>query len=113
LSALWLHPAMSDAFKLDKFVSCSRGTQIGTATIILFGLLVVEVPLHRKGGIAYTVLPRGCRWLNRRIAARFNIRTLKELMETRPEMFRSPPGPAPAPLLETLSRTAKGGNRHG
>ncbi len=105
--------AVSDAFRLDKFVSCSRGTQFGTATILLFGLLVLEIAVHRKNGIAYAVLPRGCRWRDRRVASRFNVRLLKELMALRPELFRNPPGPAPAPLLDTSSHSATGGDRHG
>jgi hypothetical protein len=102
------------AFKLDKYVSgAPRGSVIGIATVVLFDLLVVDIELHRKDKAHWVQLPRGCRWLDRRIASRFNTRALKELMTVRPELFRHPPGPAPAPLLETFLRSAKGGNRNG
>jgi hypothetical protein len=103
-----------NAFKLDKYVSRPpHGSLIGTATVVLFNLLVVDIELHRKDKTHWVQLPRGCRWVDRRIAGRFNTRALKELMTVRPELFRNPSGPAPAPLLETFSHSAKGGNRNG
>jgi hypothetical protein len=102
-----------DAFKLDKFVSCSRGTEFDTATVILFGLLVLEVALHRKDGVAYTVLPRGCRLLDKRIVSRFNVRVLTEMQLAYPELFRPPPAAGKAAALYPLSRSVQEGDRYG
>ena len=52
LSAAYpLDTAVSEALQLRNRVSKHRGTQIGSVTVVLFGLLFVpDVQLHRKDG---------------------------------------------------------------
>jgi hypothetical protein len=49
-------------------------TQVAAAEVLLLGLMRLELAVHRRDGLVWAALPKGCRWCSQRIASRFNRR---------------------------------------